>query len=217
MTRNNDACRTLEELRVVPVISIDRLEDAMPLADALVQGGLPVAEITFRTAAAGDVIATLSREMPELLVGAGTILTVENLRRAVDSGARFGVAPGLNPEIVQLARDMGFPFFPGVVTPSEIEQAIGLGAKIVKFFPAELSGGVPMLKMLAGPYAHTGLRFLPTGGVSPENLADYLSVPSVMAVGGTWIAKKEDITAGNWDLIRDNCQKACQVARSAQA
>ena len=151
---------------MVPVIAIEAVEAALPLADALLEGGLPVAEITFRTPAAAEVIARLARHRPALLVGAGTVLSEENVDAAKAAGARFGVAPGLNPAVVQHAAQVGLPFVPGVCTPSEIEQALGLGCRMVKFFPAESGGGVEMVKTLATPYAHTGIRFMPTGGLN---------------------------------------------------
>lgn len=198
--------------KIVPVIAIDDAEAALPLADALIAGGLPVAEITFRTDAAAAVIRTLKEQRPEILLGAGTVLTVENLRRAADCGATFAVAPGLNPRVVQEAQRVGIPFTPGVMTPSEIEHALSLGVKVLKFFPAGDAGGPKMLKSLSGPYAHTGVRFIPTGGVTLENLSDYLAVPTVLAVGGTWIAKREDIRDGNWKAIEENCRRAVAAA-----
>ncbi|MGD0897845.1 MAG: bifunctional 4-hydroxy-2-oxoglutarate aldolase/2-dehydro-3-deoxy-phosphogluconate aldolase, partial [Thermoguttaceae bacterium] len=168
---------------VIPVLAIESAEAALPLADALLAGGLPVAEITFRTTAAAQVIDILSARRPELLVGAGTVLSEANLDAAVACGARFGVAPGLNPRIVGRAQESGLPFMPGVSTATEIEQALALGCRTVKFFPAELAGGIEMIKALSAPYAHTGVRFVPTGGVHADNLASYLGVPTVAAVG----------------------------------
>ncbi len=212
-----DIFQTLKRHGVVPVIAIESTQAALPLADALLEGGLPVAEITFRTAAAAEVIARLRAERPRLLLGAGTVLNPENLRRAVEAGARFGVAPGLNPQIVAEAGRLGLPFIPGVVTPSEIEQALGLGARMLKFFPAEASGGLEMVKALSGPYAHTGVQFMPTGGVTPANLAAWLASPVVACVGGTWIASKEAIAGGKWEQIRDNCRKAVEAVRAVRA
>ncbi len=200
---------------VVPVIAIDNVESAIPLADALIAGGLPVVEITFRTAAAAEVIRRITQQRPQLVVGAGTVLTTANLAAAGESGAAFAVAPGLNPRIVQQARDMGLPFVPGVATPSDIEQGLELGCRLLKFFPAEALGGVPMIEALSAPYKHTGVRFMPTGGVNPGNLESYLKLDTVAAVGGTWIAKKEDLTSGKWDEIRNRCASAIEiVARS---
>jgi len=203
--------QTLHEYGVIPVIAIDSPELAIPLADALIAGGLPVAEITFRTAAAAEVIATLRKARPEIILGAGTVLTVENLRLAKECGAQFGVAPGLNPEIVEEARRLNLPFIPGVLTPSEIERALGLGAKVLKFFPAEESGGPAMLRALAGPYRHTGIQFMPTGGINAKNLESYLKLDIVLMVGGTWLASREAIAAREWDTIQANCRQAREI------
>ncbi len=196
---------------VVPVVAIDSVRAALPLADALIEGGLPIAEITFRTAAAAEVIGLLSERRPELLLGAGTVLSIENLQAASDCGARFGVAPGLNPEIVAAAGDLGLPFVPGVATASDIECGLSMGCKLLKFFPAEVAGGIKMIKALAGPYGHTGLRFLPTGGVTAENLAAYLSLDAVAGVGGTWVAKRDDLAKGNWTEITGRCREIAKI------
>lgn len=198
---------------VVPVIAIESPDFALPMADALIEGGLAVAEITFRTGAAADVISTLRKQRPDILLGAGTILTVENLERAKECGALFGVSPGLNPVVVKRAKQIGFPFFPGVVTPSEIELGLSLGTDILKFFPSEASGGTSMIKAVSAPYAHLGVKFLPTGGVNIKNLDEYLALPQVLAVGGTWIAKKDMISEKKWDAIKENAQEATGVAR----
>jgi 2-dehydro-3-deoxyphosphogluconate aldolase/(4S)-4-hydroxy-2-oxoglutarate aldolase len=210
---NEELTQTMKRFGVVPVIAIDEVESALPLADALSEGGLPVAEITFRTAAAAKVIARIGKERPEVILGAGTVLSLENLRAAKDCGARFGVAPGTNPDIVTEAARIGLPFIPGVVTPSEVEKALALSARIQKFFPAEASGGLAMIKALAAPYGHTGVRFMPTGGVSLANLEEYLKHEAVLCVGGTWIASKELIAAKKWGEIRDNCRRAMEVVR----
>jgi len=201
---------------VVPVIAIDDPQLAVPLADALLEGGLPVAEITFRTSVAAEVISKIARERPSVVLGAGTLLTKENLRRAKDAGARFGVAPGVNPEIVAEAGLRGLPFIPGVVTPSEIEQALSLGASLLKFFPSEAFGGTKMIKALAAPFVHTGVRFMPTGGITAANLPDYLSVDVVACVGGTWIASREAIAERKWSQIKDTCAAAVEVVRKVR-
>ena len=206
-----DILQIIAKYGIVPVVTIESVDAAIPLADALLAGGLPLVEITFRTAVAADVIRRITAERPELLVGAGTVLTEAHLQLAVDCGARFGVAPGLNPQIVRLAQQAGLLFVPGVATPSEIEQALSLGCQVLKFFPAEALGGLAMLQALAAPYAHTGVRFMPTGGVNLGNLRSYLAIPQVAAVGGTWLAKKEDLAAGRWQEIRDCCAEAIQV------
>ena len=198
---------------VVPVIAIDDPQSAIPLADALIEGGLPLAEITFRTAAAAEVIGKIARERPAMTLGAGTVLSTENLRRAKDAGARFGVAPGLNPDVVCEASRLGLPFVPGVVTPSEVEEALSLGAKLLKFFPSEAFGGLRVIKALAAPYAHTGVKFMPTGGVTTTNLPEYLAVEIVACVGGTWIASREAIAEKKWTQIRDACKAAVELAK----
>lgn len=200
----------LRSLGVVPVVAIDRAEHALPMADALIAGGLPVAEVTFRTAAGAEVIRILGRERPDLLVGAGTVLTPEQAKLAKECGAAFAVAPGFNPEVVKAAQSVDLPFFPGIMTPSDIEGALGLGCRTLKFFPAGPAGGPELLKGLAAPYLHLGLGFMPTGGVSPENLSDYLSIPAVVAAGGTWIAKSGVIAAEDWNAIEHNARLAVE-------
>ncbi len=204
--KSQDLYQSLKTLKVIPIIAIEQADAALHLANALIEGGLPVAEITFRTDAAARVIEKLAREMPEVLVGAGTILTIDNLKKARDCGARFGVAPGFNRKIVEASLKMDFPFSPGIMTPSDVEAALELGTKALKFFPAEAAGGIDLLKSLIAPYAHTGVQFIPTGGINLQKAQEYLSLPQVIAVGGTWIAKKEDITAGNWKYIKDRCR-----------
>ena len=187
--------------RLVPVVVIEDADLAVPLADALLAADLQVIEITFRTAAAASAIALLSAERPQMLVGAGTLLTEDNVRRAVDAGAGFGVAPGLNGKTVAAAAQAGFDFAPGVATPSEVEQALDLGCKLLKFFPAEQAGGVNMLKALEGPYGHTGVQFVPTGGINLSNMASYLSLKCVAAIGGSWFVDKKLIADKNWGAI----------------
>ena len=196
----------LAPYKIVPVIAIDDIAHALPLADALIAGGLPVAEITFRSPVAAEVIRLMTRERPQMLVGAGTVLSAETLDLAQASGAAFAVAPGLNPRVVAHAQAQGLPFMPGVATPTDIEAALALGCTSLKFFPAEALGGVKMLSALSAPYQHTGVRFMPTGGITAANARDYLALKTVLAVGGTWIAKKEDMTAGRWDVISANCR-----------
>lgn len=202
---------------VIPVIAIDSVDAALPLADAMIAGGLPVAEITFRTEAAADVMKVMTAERPDLIVGAGTVLTVENLQRAHASGAKFAVAPGFNPAVVKRAQELGLPFAPGVMTPTDVEAALSLGCKVLKFFPAGAAGGVKTISAVAAPYKHTGVKFIPTGGVKPDNLAEYLSVDCVMAVGGTWIAKKDAIAAGDWAAITANCKEAMELVAKIRA
>jgi 2-dehydro-3-deoxyphosphogluconate aldolase/(4S)-4-hydroxy-2-oxoglutarate aldolase len=206
--QENVLMEKMEKCGVIPVIAIESPAMAVPLADALMKGGLPVAEVTFRTEAAGETIQILKKERPELLLGAGTILSVADLLRAKEYGAQFGVAPGFNPEIVRKAQEISFPFFPGVMTPTEIEKGLSMGIKCMKYFPSEASGGVKMLKAVSSPFAHLGVRFIPTGGVNMGNLADYLQQRFVLAVGGTWIATKDMISGKKWDAIRENAQAA---------
>jgi 2-dehydro-3-deoxyphosphogluconate aldolase/(4S)-4-hydroxy-2-oxoglutarate aldolase len=196
----------LAPYKVVPVIAIDDLAHAIPLADALIAGGLPVAEITFRSSVAAEVIRTITRERPQMIVGAGTVLSPEIADEAKASGAKFGVAPGLNPRVVRHAQSIGFSFMPGIATASDIEAALELGCKVLKFFPAEVAGGAKMVSALSAPYQQTGVKFMPTGGLTLEKLADYFKIKTVMVCGGTWIAKKEDMVAGRWDLITANCK-----------
>ena len=192
---------TLGRAGVIPVIVIEREEQAVPLAKALVKGGLPVLEVTFRTKAAAAAIAAIRREVPEAIVGAGTILTVEQLHAAKKAGAVFGVAPGFDPLIVAEAKAALLPFCPGIATASELSQALTAGCGMVKFFPAEAAGGVKMIKNLLGAFRFTGVRFMPTGGVNLANLGDYLSVPEVACCGGTWVVPKDALAAGDWAAI----------------
>lgn len=204
----------LSHYGVVPVIALDDAGAALPLADALIAGGLPVAEITFRTAAARDTIAAMSAARPEMLVGAGTVLTVAQLDAAFEAGAQFALSPGLDAEVLSHSAKLGLPFAPGIMTPTDLQAALRAGCKMVKFFPAMPAGGPNMLKNIAAPYAHTGIGFNPTGGVTLANLGDWLALPDVRAVGGTWIATKADIAAGNWNTITENARVA--AARVAE-
>lgn len=201
----------IARLGVVPVIAIEKADAAIPLADALLEGGLPVVEITFRTAAAAEAIRKIAKERPKVIVCAGTVLTPANLEAAKASGAAFAVAPGLNPKIVEQADAIGLPFMPGIATPTDIELGLSLGCKHLKFFPAEALGGIAMLEALSAPYKHAGIRFMPTGGVNTTNLESYLKLETVAAVGGTWIAKKEDLVNGKWDDIRSRCKAALEI------
>jgi len=207
-----DPLAAIARHRVVPVIAIESVDHALPLADALLAGGLPIVEVTFRTAAALDVIRLLARERPQLLVGAGTVLDPATVDAAAEAGARFALAPGCAPATVHRARAVGLPFVPGVQTPSEVELALSLGCTMLKFFPAEAAGGVTMLEAMHAPYRHTGVRFVPTGGVSPANLASYLACGAVAAVGGTWLAKPSDMAEGRFDEIAARARDAVAAA-----
>ena len=192
---------TLKSAGIIPVIVIEKEEQAVPLAKALVKGGLPVLEVTFRTKAAAGAIAAIKREVPEAIVGAGTILTVEQLRAAKEAGAVFGVAPGFDPVIMAAAKAEQIPFCPGIATASELSQVLTAGAPMVKFFPAEAAGGVKMIKNLLGAFRFTGVKFMPTGGVNLSNVGDYLAVPEIVACGGTWIVPKDTLAAGDYAAI----------------
>lgn len=204
---------SLRSYAVVPVVAVDSPDEGLRLCEALIAGGLPVAEITFRTAAAEATIRAAAKRFPEMILGAGTVLTAEQMRKAADAGAKFAVAPGCNPTTIAAARECGMPFAPGVCTPSDVERAVEMGCSLLKFFPAEAAGGVPMLKALLGPYGHLGISFCPTGGVTTSNLADYLAIPQVAFVGGTWVAKKELIKAGRWDDITALAAAALAAAK----
>ncbi|MBT7162081.1 MAG: bifunctional 4-hydroxy-2-oxoglutarate aldolase/2-dehydro-3-deoxy-phosphogluconate aldolase [Victivallales bacterium] len=205
----------LDELRsygVVPVVAVPSVDAGLRLCEALLRGGLPVAEVTFRTDAAAATIAAARERFPEMILGAGTVLTPEQVQRSVDSGARFAVAPGCNPTIVTAAQEAGLVFAPGVCTPSDIERALELGCRFLKFFPAEAAGGVPMLKSLIAPYRHLGVGFCPTGGVKAANMLEYLGLPEVGFVGGTWVASGKLIEAGAWDEIAILARTAVALA-----
>jgi 2-dehydro-3-deoxyphosphogluconate aldolase/(4S)-4-hydroxy-2-oxoglutarate aldolase len=204
----------ISKVRVVPVVVIDRAEDAVPLAEALLAGGLNIMEITFRTPAAEPSIRNVRQAFPKMLVGAGTILDTDQLQYAVDAGALFGVAPGLNEAVVKKSYALNLPFVPGVMTPSDVEHGLALGCKLQKFFPAEVAGGVKMLKALAGPYAHTGIKFIPLGGVNASNARDYLTLPIVAAIGGSWMVERKLIAEKNWSAIRTLTAEAVQLAAS---
>jgi 2-dehydro-3-deoxyphosphogluconate aldolase/(4S)-4-hydroxy-2-oxoglutarate aldolase len=193
---------------IIPVIVIDDAKDAEPLAEALLKGGMNVIEVTFRTAAAADAIARIVRRFPEMLVGAGTILTAEQAQRALDAGISFGLAPGLNAATIARFRRAGVPFVPGVMTPSDIEAGLALDCKVLKFFPAEAAGGVKMVKALNGPYASQGVKFCPTGGVGLHNMNDYLAISTVASVGGSWLATQQQIAGNEWSAITRQVEEA---------
>lgn len=187
--------------KIVPVIALEDAADAVPLCKALQAGGLEIAEITFRTAAAQDSIRAVAAEFPEFALGAGTVTTLDELEAAKEAGAQFAVAPGLNPKIVTRAQKIGLPFFPGVATPSDVELALELGCTTLKFFPAGAMGGLSMIKALYGPYGHRGVQFFPTGGVTAKNMQEYLAHPAVVAIGGSWIVAKSLVAAKDWAQI----------------
>ncbi|EMI46778.1 2-dehydro-3-deoxyphosphogluconate aldolase/4- hydroxy-2-oxoglutarate aldolase [Rhodopirellula sp. SWK7] len=194
-------------MRVIPVVAIDTVEDALPLAEALTAGGLPVAEITLRTDAGIAAISKMA-ELEGFLVGAGTVHSADQAKQVVDAGAKFIVSPGFNPRTVQWCLDHSVPIFPGISSPTDLESAIELGINVVKFFPAEQIGGVKMLKALQGPYGE--IRFIPTGGINVDNLGEYLSLPSVVACGGSWMVKPDLIRSKNFEEIQRLTRDAVQ-------
>lgn len=212
-----DMIETLGGAGIIPVIVIENEADAVPLARALVDGGLPVLEVTFRTKAAAAAIAAIRREVPEAVIGAGTVLTLGQLHAAQSAGAVFGVAPGFDPLIVEAAKDVGFQFCPGVATASELSQALSSGCKMVKFFPAEAAGGVKMIKNLLGAFRFTGIKFMPTGGVNLSNVADYLAVPEIACCGGTWIVPRDALAAGDWASIKKLAAEASALVRGLRS
>jgi len=195
----NKILEKIGELGIVPVVKIEKAEDALPLGKALIDGDLPIAEITFRTSAAEESIKTLTGELSNLLVGAGTVLTIEQVKKAVSAGAKFIVSPGFNPKVVDYCLENNIPVTPGINNPTQIEMALERGIEVVKFFPAEASGGLPLLKSMSAPY--TGIKFIPTGGINQNNLCSYLSDNKVHACGGSWMVKPELISSGNFDDI----------------
>lgn len=199
------------KIGIIPVVVLDDPKDAAGLAKALCENGLPCAEVTFRTAAAEESIRIMSKEFPDMLVGAGTVLTKEQVDRAIDAGAKFIVSPGLNPRIVQYCLDKSVPITPGTQTPSEMEQALELGLKVVKFFPAEPAGGLAMIKAVAAPYVD--LKFMPTGGINAKNVRDYLAYNKIIACGGSWMVKKDLVTGGKWDELGKLVREAADIVK----
>jgi len=202
-------------MRLIPMIVIDDPDDAVPLARALSDGGLRCAEVTLRTPRAMEALRRIASELPDVLIGAGTVLTPAQAAEARAAGARFVVAPGFNAGMVEFCQSVDLPVFPGVCTPTEIEMALGAGLSLLKFFPAEPIGGLPFLKAVAAPY--TTVSFMPTGGIGPSNLASYLAFPRVVACGGSWMAPNDWIAAGQFDRIRDTTRAAVAIANSVTA
>ena len=206
-----DVLSRLARSIVVPVVVIDDAKDAVPTANAMVAGGVDVMEITFRTAAAPEAIKAVAENCPDMLVGAGTILNLEQCKLAVEMGAKFIVSPGINPEVVSWCVENGIAVAPGCVTPTEIMIAINLGLKVVKFFPANVYGGLKALKNLAAPFGN--MKFLPTGGVNNDNIKEFIDTPFIHAVGGSWVCPKAEVKAGNWDTITQLCIEARKAAK----
>lgn len=205
----NAVLEKLHEIGIVPVVVLEDAKDAKPLAQALCDGGLPCAEVTFRTAAAEECIRIMSQEFPEMLVGAGTVLTIEQVDRAVAAGAKFIVSPGINPKVVRYCVEKGIPVTPGCITPSEVEQAIECGLDVVKFFPAEQAGGLAMIKAMAAPYV--GMKFMPTGGISAKNVKEYLSYDRIIACGGSWMVSGALVKEGKFDEIKALTKEAVDL------
>lgn len=204
----------LKACGVVPVVVLEEEADALPLAKALIEGGLPCAEVTFRTEAAAGAIRQITETYPEMLVGAGTVLTIEQVDRAIASGAKFIVSPGFDPEIVDYCLEKQIPVFPGCMTPSEVAWAVKRGLEVVKFFPAEQAGGLAMIKAMAAPYPQ--LHFMPTGGIGPKNLTEYLSFEKILCCGGSWMVKGDLVKEKRYDEIRKLAKEAKMLADTAR-
>lgn len=210
----NEVLDKIHELGIVPVVVLNDAKDAAPLAKALCNGGLPCAEVTFRTDAAEESIRIMTGQFPEMLVGAGTVLTKDQVDRAVGAGAKFIVSPGLNPEIVKYCVDKGILITPGCVNPSDVEQALAYGLDVVKFFPAEPAGGLKMIKAMASPYV--GVKFMPTGGINQNNVREYLAYDRILACGGSWMVKGELVDAKEFDKIEELTREAVEIVKESR-
>ncbi|MDD3340264.1 MAG: bifunctional 4-hydroxy-2-oxoglutarate aldolase/2-dehydro-3-deoxy-phosphogluconate aldolase [Lachnospiraceae bacterium] len=208
----NEIMKEFQKIGIIPVVVLNDTKDALPLGKALLEGNLPCAEVTFRTDAAEESIRLMAEAYPDLLVGAGTVLTTEQVDRAVAAGAKFIVSPGLNPKIVQYCQEKNIPICPGVVTPGEIEKALELGLDVVKFFPAEPSGGLPMIKAMCAAY--TKLKVMPTGGINEKNVVEYLKCDKILACGGSWMVKGDMIANGEFDKITHMCKEAAEIVKN---
>ena len=211
----HEVLEKIQEIGIVPVVVLDDAKDAEPLAKALIEGGLPCAEVTFRTEVAEESIRIMAEKFPEMLVGAGTVLTTEQVDRAVAAGAKFIVSPGLNPRIVKYCVEKDILITPGCANPSDVEQAIENGLEVVKFFPAEQAGGLPMIKAMAAPY--TGMKFMPTGGISPKNVREYLAFNKIIACGGSWMVKGDLVKAGDFAKIVELTKEAVEIVKESRA
>ena len=207
----NDTLKQIGSTGIVPVVVLNKADDAEPLAQALVKGGLPCAEVTFRTDAAEESIRRIAKKFPEMFVGAGTVLTTEQADRAVGAGAKFIVSPGLNPKVVEHCLKKGYPITPGIMTPTELEMALGFGLDVVKFFPAENAGGLKMIKAMSAPY--TMMKFMPTGGINATNVRDYLASNKILACGGSWMVKGDLISAGDFAEIEKLTREAAAIVK----
>jgi 2-dehydro-3-deoxyphosphogluconate aldolase/(4S)-4-hydroxy-2-oxoglutarate aldolase len=209
--------RRISDCGIVAVLVLDRVEDAVAVARSLIAGGVNAIELTFRTPAALEALKKVRAEVPEMTVGAGTILSPEQVRSAKEAGAQFGVAPGMNPRVLAAAREADLSFAPGIATPSDIEAALEFGCRLLKFFPAEPSGGLSYLNSIAAPYLHFGIEFVPLGGLNPGNMASYLQDRKIAALGGSWLAPRELINAGSWNEITDLAKSATETIRSVRS
>ncbi|MDY4525802.1 MAG: bifunctional 4-hydroxy-2-oxoglutarate aldolase/2-dehydro-3-deoxy-phosphogluconate aldolase [Treponema sp.] len=207
----NEVLKKIGQTGIVPVVVLNEVKDAVPLAQSLINGGLPCAEVTFRTDAAQQSIAEISKNFPQMFVGAGTVLTTEQVDRAVDAGAKFIVSPGFNPKVVEYCIKKGYPVTPGIMTPTELEMALEFGLDVVKFFPAENAGGLKMIKAMAAPY--TKMKFMPTGGINPQNVREYLQCDKILACGGSWMVKGDLINSGNFAEIEKLTKEASQIVK----
>ncbi|MCR5742551.1 MAG: bifunctional 4-hydroxy-2-oxoglutarate aldolase/2-dehydro-3-deoxy-phosphogluconate aldolase [Lachnospiraceae bacterium] len=199
------------KIGIIPVVVLDDAKDAEPLGKALMEGGLPCAEVTFRTAAAEESIRIMAEKFPDMLVGAGTVLTIEQVDRAVNAGAKFIVSPGINPKVVEYCVKKGIPVTPGTCNPTNVETALEFGLDVVKFFPAEPAGGLKYIKAIAAPYV--GMKFMPTGGINAENVKDYLKYDRILACGGSWMVKGDLIKAGNFEKIKELTAEAAAIVK----
>ena len=207
----NDTLKEIGHTGIVPVVVLNKVTDAVLLADALIKGGLPCAEVTFRTDAAEESIREIAKKFPEMFVGAGTVLTTEQVDRAIGAGAKFIVSPGFNPKVVEYCIKNNYPICPGIMTPTELEMALGFGLDVVKFFPAENAGGLKMIKAMAAPY--TMMKFMPTGGINATNIRDYLACDKILACGGSWMVKGDLISAGKFDEIQKLTSEAAAIVK----
>lgn len=210
----HEVLEKIQEIGIVPVVVLEDAKDAAPLAQALMDGGLPCAEVTFRTDAAEESIRIMSEQFPDMLVGAGTVLTTDQVDRAVAAGAKFIVSPGLNPRIVKYCVDKGILITPGCSNPSDVEQALENGLEVVKFFPAEAAGGLPMIKAMAAPYV--GMKFMPTGGINAKNVRDYLAYNRIIACGGSWMVKGELVKEGKFDEVERLTREAVEIVKESR-
>lgn len=206
--------KAISEAGIVPVIVLENPADGVPLAECYLKAGLRVMEVTFRAAGAAEAIRSISQACPDMMVGAGTLITPENVREAKAAGAKFGVSPGCNPRTLAAAQEVGLSFAPGVMTPSDIERGLEAGCKVLKYFPAESAGGVKHLKSLSAPYKHLNLQYIPTGGIDAVKAPEYLKLPNVPAVGGSWVAPNEAIQKGDWTTVESLVRDALSILKA---